>query len=314
MNMSRKVVVTGAGGSFGRVAVRWLAEQGHTVHAVDLHESEALPTGTAHHELDVRKRGFEDLVRRERPDAVVHLAMVRRFSRRAEERHRINFEGTAKVFEVAKKHGVKKIVFCSRATVYGALPDQPQFVNEEHPPSAARTFPEMADLVAADLYACQMLWRHPAVQTVLLRPVNVVGPTVSTLLNRYLGRGRVFTVLGYDPMQQILHEDDLGLAFERALAPGVRGVFNVTGPGEVPLHVLIEEAGAHAIPLPEGLISMVKGRLGFPEIPVGALEYLKYPCTVDGAAFRQATDFVPRHGLVETLRAVPRGPHRARRD
>ncbi|HEY8431126.1 MAG TPA: NAD-dependent epimerase/dehydratase family protein [Sandaracinaceae bacterium] len=302
----RRIVVTGASGSFGRVAVRWLVSRGYSVTAVDLHDDASRPESVEFHRLDVRKRGFEDVVRRVKPDALVHLAMVRRFGRDAEERHRINFEGTAKVFEVGLRAGLKKMVFVSRATVYGALPDQPQFVTEDHPPAAGRTFPEIQDLVAADLYVSGMLWRHPEVETVLLRPVNVLGPTVRTLLNRYLGRPRVFTVLGFDPIQQVIHEEDLGLAFERALAPGVRGVFNVTGPGEVPLHVLIEEAGATAVPLPEPVIALVKGRLGFPEIPRGALEYLKYPCTVDGRRFREATGFEPMHGLVETLRAVPR--------
>ncbi len=301
------LIVTGALGSFGRVATRWLSARGDAeVHAVDVRDAAEVPRGVEYHRLDVRKRGFEDLVRRVRPRAVVHLAMVRRFGFDAAQRHRINFEGTAKVFEVGRRLGVPKMVFCSRATVYGALPDQPQFVSEEHPPSAGRTFPEMQDLVAADLYASQMLWRFGDVETALLRPVNVLGPTVRTLLNRYLGRRRVFTVMGYDPMQQVLHEDDLGLAFEHALAPGVRGVFNVTGPGEVPLSVLIDEAGARAVPLPESVIGAIRGRLGFPEIPRGALEYLKFPCTVDGSRFARETGFEPRRSLVETLRSVPR--------
>ena len=306
MRHSATVIVTGASGSFGRVAVRWLARSGARVHAVDLRGGDALPSGVEHHPLDVSKRGFEELVRRVRPDALVHLAMVRRFGRAAEERHRINVEGTAKVFEVGRRHGVRKMVFASRATVYGALPDQPHFVTEEHPPMAGRTFPEIQDLVAADLYVSGQLWRHPELSTVLLRPVNVLGPTVRTLLNRYLGRRRIFTILGYDPMQQVLHEDDLGLAFERALGPSVRGVYNVAGPGEVPLHVLVEEAGATAVPVPEPLVRLVKGRLGFPEIPDGAVEYLKHPCTVDDGRFRAEAGFSPRHDLVDTVRSVPR--------
>ncbi|MGE3635894.1 MAG: NAD-dependent epimerase/dehydratase family protein, partial [Sandaracinaceae bacterium] len=232
----RTLLVTGALGSFGRVAVRWLAQDPRfEVYAVDVRDLDTrkgsgpspIPDGVHYQKLDVRKRGFEDLVRKIHPEAIIHLAMVRRFGFDAAQRHRINFEGTAKVFEVGRRLNVKKMVFSSRATVYGALPDQPQFVTEEHPPSAGRTFPEMQDLVAADLYVSQMLWRYPDVETVLLRPVNVLGPSVSTLLNRYLGRRRVFTVLGFDPIQQVLHESDLGLAFERALQPGVRGVFNV---------------------------------------------------------------------------------------
>lgn len=304
--MSSAIVVTGASGSFGRVAVRWLAQQGHDVHAVDLEEQKGLRAGIPFYELDVLKRGFEDLVRRVRPRAIVHLAMVRRFGKGAQERHRINFEGTARVFDIGRKHGVEKMLFCSRATVYGALPDQPQFVTEDHPPSAGRTFPEIQDLVAADLYVGQMLWRYPEVETVLLRPVNVLGPVVRTLLNRYLGRPRVFTVFGFDPMQQVIHEDDLGLAFERSLAPGLRGVFNVTGPGEVPLSVMIEEAGAIGVALPQTLIGLMRGRVGFPEIPLGAVEYLKYACTVDGTRFEHESGFEPRWGLVETLRSVPR--------
>ncbi|MBZ0117094.1 MAG: NAD-dependent epimerase/dehydratase family protein [Sandaracinaceae bacterium] len=300
-----KVIVTGASGSFGRIAVRWLSARGHEVHAVDLHDAPS-PSGVASYSLDVRKRGFEDLVRRLHADALIHLAMVRRFGRGAAERHRINFEGTAKVFEVGHRNHVRKMIFVSRATVYGALPDQPQFVTEEHPPAAGRTFPEIQDLIAADLYVSGMLWRHPEHETVLLRPVNVLGPNVMTLLNRYLSRPRVFTVLGFDPEQQVIHEEDLGLAFEHALAKGVRGVFNVTGPGEVPLSVLVAEAGARNVPLPEALIGLMKGRLGFPEIPKGAIDYLKYPCTVDGRRFAEVTGFAPRHGLVETVRSVPR--------
>ena len=53
------------------------------------------------------------------------------------------------------------------------------------------------------------------------------------------------------------------------------------------------------------MIALLKGRMGFPEIPAGAVQYLKYPCTVDGRRFTEATGYQPRYGLVETLRSVP---------
>lgn len=300
----RCVVVTGAAGSIGQLAVDHLARRDFVVHAVDKRPLTRLPKGVVGHVADIKKRGFDDTLRKVHPDAVLHLARERRFTVSAAERYRVNFEGTTRVFELAMAAGVKKIVFPSRHTVYGALPDNPAFMLEEHPPTAGRTFPEIQDLVAADLFACAVLWRNPETEVVVLRPVNVLGPTVNTLFSRYLSPRRVFTVAGYDPVQQVLHEDDLAVAFEYALEPGLRGVFNVTGPGEVPLHVVVEESGARRVPLPEPVIKLVRGRLGFARIPQGALDFLKFPCTVDGTRFAKATGFAARHNLRETIRSM----------
>lgn len=300
----RTLLVTGAAGSIGRLAIDHLARCGFRVHAVDKKPLGRVPAGVEAHVADIRKRGFDDVLRKVHPRALLHLARERRFTVTQAERYRINFEGTTRVFEVAMEAGVKKIVFPSRHTVYGALPDNPGFMTEDHPPTAGRTFPEIQDLVAADLYACGALWRRPEVEVVVLRPVNVLGPSLNTLFSRYLSPKRVFTVAGFDPIYQVLHEDDLALAFELALRPGLRGVFNVTGPGEVPLHVIVEESGAQRVPLPEPLIKLVRGRLGFARIPQGAIDFLKYPCTVDASRFAKATGFSPRHNLRETIRAM----------
>ena len=72
--------------------------------------------------------------------------------------------------------------------------------------------------------------------------------TVRTLLSRYLSRPRIFTIMGFDPMYQLIHERDFARAIEHSLRPGLRGVFNVTGPGEVPLQVLIRHTGATRVP------------------------------------------------------------------
>jgi UDP-glucose 4-epimerase len=304
----RTVVVTGAAGGIGQLVVTTLADHGCVVHGVDRnHPSFRPPEGVTFHQADIRKRGFHEVLRKHHPGAVVHLARERSFRVKAAERHRVNFEGTARVIDLAVQSGVRKVIFASRHTVYGALPDQAQFLTEEHPPMAGRTFPEVQDLVAADLYACGMGWRYPETEVVVLRPVNAVGPTVNTLLSRYLGRPRIFTIAGFDPLYQILHEQDLARAVEHALAPGLRGVFNVTGPGQVPLHVLIEHTGTPHVALPEPLLRLLMGRLGFPEIPRGAYDFLKYACTVDGGRFTEATGFSPAHGLPATLASLRRG-------
>src|SRR5262249_4642376 len=154
-----------------------------------------------------------------------------------------------------------------------------------------RTFPEMQDLIAADLYATGMLWRHPELSTSVLRVVNVIGLTVSDTLSRYLRRTTVPTVMGYDPMMQVLHEQDAARATGLALPTGRRGVFNVAGPDPVPLSELVAQAGARRLPVPEPLFRSILGRFGFPQMPQGSVDFLKYSCLVDDRAFRSATGF-----------------------
>ena len=71
---------------------------------------------------------------------------------------------------------------------------------------AARAVPEMRDLVEVDMYAQSFMWKHPEIETVILRPVNIVGPTVRNAPSNYLRLERPLTVMGFDPMLQVIHE------------------------------------------------------------------------------------------------------------
>jgi UDP-glucose 4-epimerase len=110
-------------------------------------------------------------------------------------------------------------------------------------------------------------------------------------------------------MLQFMHEEDLVEAIALALERGLRGVYNVTGPGEVPLRVAIEETGGQALPLPEFVARPLLDRLfrlGLVRIPPGAIDYIKYPCTIAGDRFARETGFRPLFGLKESFRSLKR--------
>jgi UDP-glucose 4-epimerase len=302
-----RTLVTGAASPRGRELCRRLLSAGHDVAGVDTERWADAPGAMTLHALDVRKRGFDELMRRERFDAVVHLALHAGFRLSPRERHRLNLEGTGRVIDMAAQHRVGKLVVASHAAVYGALADNPCFMTEDAPPAVGRSFPEMQDLVTADLLASAAMWKHPDLEIVVLRPVHAIGPSSRDVMAQMLRRRRFPTVLGFDPMVQIIHEADLAAAFVSALTPGLRGVFNVTGPGEVPLSVLIEEAGARRTPIPEPLFRLALGRFGLPDAGSGAVEFVKHPCLIDGSRFRAATGFVPEHGLRDTARSMRNG-------
>lgn len=298
-----RVLVTGAAGPRGRQLVEALVATGHTVIGVDRESWPTVPPGVELHRLDHRKRDFEELMRHGAFDAIVHLAVHAGFRLSPSERHRLNVEGTTKVIALAAQHGVRRLVIASHAAVYGALPDNPHFMTEDAPPAVGRTFPQMQDLVTTDLLAGAAMWKHPALEVVVLRLVHALGPTSRGVLAALLRRRRVPMVAGFDPMVQVIHELDVARATATAVEQPLRGVYNVTGPGEVPLSVLVREAGAEPLPLPAVAFAVLRGRFGLPASE-GAVDFLEHPCLVDGARFREATGFSPAHGLRDTVRSM----------
>jgi UDP-glucose 4-epimerase len=295
------VLVTGAAGPRGRQLVDALLAHGHEVVAVDREPWPNPPREVSFHDLDIRKRGFEELMRHRGVDAIVHLAVHAGFRLPPAERHRLNLEGTGRVLSLGREHDVSRVVIASHAAVYGALPDNPYFMDEDAPPRVGRAFPEMQDLVTADLLATNSMWKHPGLSVVVLRPVHAIGATARGALASMLRRTWFPTVVGYDPMIQVIHELDLAEAFATAVEPRVeRGVYNVTGPGELPLSVLVREAGCRPVPVPEAVFGAVRGRFGMPQANAGAIDFLKHPCLIDGARFREQSGFTPAHGLRET--------------
>jgi UDP-glucose 4-epimerase len=148
------------------------------------------------------------------------------------------------------------------------------------------------------------LWKLPATETVILRPVHVVGPHVDNLATRYLRLHRVPRLLGFDPMIQLIHEEDVVHAIVRALAPGVRGVFNIAGQTQAPLSRLLEARGATALPIPGPLFAAALARasaLRMTSIDPGELAFLRYSCLIDGKRARDELGYQPRHTLRQTL-------------
>jgi len=307
----RKVLITGIASPLGRQLARRLAA-GWEVCGVDTRSWPGRPRELAMHVADLRKREFEEVMRAERPHAVVHLG-VRREMRRsdARNRHDLNVRGSKRLFDHCAAFGVKQLVVVSTGTAYGAAPENPLYMSEDEPLSASRSYPEIRDRVEVDALASAFVWRVPEVRTAVLRPVHVLGPHSTGMLADYLRRLRPPIVLGYDPLIQVMHEDDWAESIALSLTREIAGVFNVTGPGQVPLRTAIAEMHRLPLALPEFVMrpwirtSFAAGLLPWPE---GAIDYLKFPVTISGERFAEETGWKPLFGLRETFAA-----HRERR-
>jgi UDP-glucose 4-epimerase len=297
-----KVLIPGIAGLLARKVAQRLLAEGHQVIGIDPRGWPGAPEQIELHPVDIRKRAAEEVFRRHRPEAVIHMATVSALLVDAEERYRINLGSTRAVFEHCASYGVRQLVFVGRHTYYGAGPDAPLYHTEVEPPQELGTYPELADLVAADLYAANALWRLPGLQTAVLRICYTLGPAGHGTLASFLKARFVPMVMGFDPLFHVMHEDDAADAIVRALASRARGVFNVAGPQPLPLSVIADETRRRVLPLPEILLARLVGRAGLPRLSHGALAHIKYPIVVDASLFRRETGFAHRFDELTTAR------------
>lgn len=295
-------MITGIGGRLGRALTRRL-HRTHEVIGIDRRKVEHLPKDVEVERADIRRRRFEDVFRRERIDAVVHLNIMHDPRSSTDEHHDFNINGTKKVFELCAEHRVSKVVVLSSANVYGPDARNPQFLQEDAPLMAGRNFGAIRDLIALDMFCNTFFWRHPEIETVILRPVHIVGD-VNNAPSRYLRAERPITLLGFDPMLQLIHVEDVLTAIERALTPGVRGVYNIAGPTPVPLSFILRELGRTPRPLPEPIIrTMLKvgWSLKVSDWPWPEIDHIKYVCMVDDARARAELGFTHEHEIDQIL-------------
>src|SRR3954466_10645757 len=300
------VLVTGISGNLGRTLARLLHKTDRVI-GIDRRAFPGAPKDLEVHNLDIRKRKVEDLFRRGDIQAMIHMAIVHDPRLSQEEHHSYNVLGTKAVLEYAAKYGVRKVVVLSSASVYGPQPGNDNFLTEESPLLGSQRFPDIRDLVEVDMYAQQYMWKHPEVETAILRPVHVVGPTVRNAPASYLRLPRPWTLAGFDPMVQLIHQEDVARAVALALKSGVRGVYNVVGPGELPLSAALRELGRTPVPVPHLIARPLLDKLfqyrlaGFPS---AELDHLQFLCTVDGSRAERELGFRPAYTLRQTIRSV----------
>ncbi len=240
--------------------------------------------------------------------AVVHVGVLHDRRRSDRERHSWNIVAFQKLLEYMAQYEVPKLVVLSGANVYGPQANNPQFLTEDAPLLGAQHFGGMRDLVELDMLAQSFFWKHPTTDTVILRPCHIVG-RVRNAASNYLRLDRPVMIMGFDPMMQVVHEKDVTRAIQLALQPGVRGIFNIRGPGEMPLSHLVRKAGGRPRVLPSPLARLALDqlwRLRLSNFPSQELDHLRYVCMVDDTRAREELGYEPVHSIDRALRDLRR--------
>ena len=243
-----------------------------------------------------------EILEKERCEAVLHAAFFADPKPDKEYAHELEVIGSLHVMNACAAAGVGKLVVTSTAQVYGPHPDNPNFLKESHPLRAHPDAHTITDRAEMEELLGIFASRHPAIVVTSLRPCWVMGPTWSSEVVGHFAGTRVTTLLGYDPLMQLLHEEDLLHAVELVLSHDAPGPFNLAGDGVLPLSTLLRLAGKRSWPVPHPLLYRLAylsslRRSGDP--PAGFYDYLRFLWVVDTERARAELGFEPEYTTKE---------------
>lgn len=222
----------------------------------------------------------------ERVEAVVHTAFRADPTADLELDHELETIGSLHLVHACAAAKVRRLVVASSTELYGPRPDNPNFLTESHPLRGHPHAHAVRDRIEMEELVSEWSAAHPDIEVTVLRACWTFGPTYWNRVVRYFSLPVVPVPLGYDPLMQLVHEEDLVRAFERATLQPRPGVFNVVGTGVVPLSTLLRLAGKRALSLPGPLLHRLayfpsQGQTGDP--PEAFYDYLRYLWVADGA-------------------------------
>ena len=296
----KTVLVTGAAGALAKRVIARL--HGHyDVVAVDFRKKVETDAGIASYKIDMQKRGFEDVFLQHKIDAVIHIGRIFAHEQTRQNRYNANVLGSKRLFELCLKYGVRQLLVHSTYYVYGASPYNPALLDEDHPLKASEVTMDLVDSVELESLANIYLWKHPELNITILRPCNVLGPGVRNSMSLLLSRRYAPVLMGFSPMMQFLHVDDMADALCAAFEANKPGIYNVAPDDYVPYQRAVEECGCkklHVMSIPPLLPRMVAGLLNWKAFfPPYLINYFKYPVILDGSLFAKTFGWQPRRNL-----------------
>jgi UDP-glucose 4-epimerase len=266
---------------------------------------------TEFEQVDVRDRGAaHSALERANPDVLVHLAFILNPSHDEALMYEVDVNGTHNVLEAAAQVGIQQVLVTTSAVAYGAFPDNPEPITEEHPVRGVARFSYARDKTESDRIVQLWALQHPDTITTIVRPCIVFGPNVDNYLVRLWTKQPFAVDAGnLDRHIQFVHEEDVVEAVSGLLLGRHAGQFNLAPEGLMTLRECAELLDTPIRRMPlwayRALVKLL-WRLRLSEAPPGQIDFALHPWIVSNEKVKATLGWTPKHTSRETFEITMR--------
>ncbi len=243
----------------------------------------------------------------ENVDTFCHLIFSYGLSRSRSIAHEIEAIGTMHMLDACEAAGVRKVVARSTTAIYGAKPKGPAFYTENHKVDGDSRNSMVTEKLETERQLQVFAQRHPDKVVTILRACTTMGPTAINFLSNMLIQPRAVKLIGYDPLMQFIHEDDLFRAYKKVIDEDHPGIYNIVGKGTLRYSETLKTMATRPVRLPLRAwepLSSVLWSLKLSDIPDKLTRYLQYPWVADGTKAAEEIGFVPEYSSRDALMAA----------
>lgn len=308
--MQTRIALVGGSGFVGRALVKCLATAPDvSLRVIDLHPPAGVEVDFVC--LDIVQGDWSGLL--DGFDVMVHLAAQVNPPRPDErERYRrVHEDGAHRAIEAAEKAGLRKLVLCSSAVVYGAAASSPFPFTEAHPVRPNPDFPYALGKARQEQI---FLAKSGDMDVVIARPAIVYGASARNYLTEMLrfAPGILPAIDGCCPPLQFVHVEDVARALSQLTLGPATGIFNVCPQDWLSFQQVAQIAKLRVVRLRKRWLAPLLDAT-YPWLPPWArapsyiLPYLQYAFVLSGRKLEAELGFQPRYSSEDALRGMLRG-------
>lgn len=311
----QKILIIGIAGGLAQMTARLILTEhpDWEIIGIDSRDISRVPPlkGLTSMELKYSRGNFENLFRSHQFDTVYHLGRISHSSNTQNvlaKRIELSVMGTNRILELCERSDVKRVIILSTFHVYGAMPDNSIFLQEDAPLRASMRHPELRDVVEMDQICTNWMWKNQnSISTIVLRPCNIIGTQIQNAMTKFLSGPVALSPADYNPFFQFIHEFDMAQILYKVLTDVPTGTYNVAGDEFIALREALKVIGTTGIPFPMvlagGLNSALK-KLNI-DVPDYLLDYLKFSCLISNHELKKhlGPDFL-RFSIRESLEMI----------